>query len=110
MEIQARLAVSKEGREKRRVPWANRDPIIEIYRQEELMTRRLHVVDPSSGCKDSGDRCIWPEARRNVRFPDESFFSLPRTSRLAVSANTVVKGSVADNDKPTFRNSRFVTD
>ena len=48
VEIRARLAVSKEGREKRRVLWANRDAIIEIYRQAELMTRttgRLHVVD-----------------------------------------------------------------
>jgi hypothetical protein len=47
-EIRARLAASKEGREKRRVLWANRDAIIEIYRQAELMTRttgRLHVVD-----------------------------------------------------------------
>ena len=48
VEIRARLAASKEGREKRRVLWANRDAIIEIYRQAELMTRttgRLHVVD-----------------------------------------------------------------
>ncbi len=46
--IRARLAVSKEGREKRRVLWANQDAILEIYRQAELMTRttgRLHVVD-----------------------------------------------------------------
>jgi len=46
--IRARLAVSKEGREKRRVLWANQDAIIEIYRQAELMTQstgRLHVVD-----------------------------------------------------------------
>ena len=48
MEIRARLAASKEGREKRRVIWANRDAIIEIYRQAVVMTRttgRLHVVD-----------------------------------------------------------------
>jgi hypothetical protein len=46
--IRARLAVSKEGRDKRRVLWANQDAIIEIYRQAELMTQttgRLHVVD-----------------------------------------------------------------
>ena len=48
VEIRARLAASKEGREKRRVIWANQDALIEIYRQAELMTRstgRLHVVD-----------------------------------------------------------------
>jgi hypothetical protein len=47
-QIRARLAVSKEGREKRRVLWANQDTILDIYRQAELMTRttgRLHVVD-----------------------------------------------------------------
>ncbi len=47
-QIRARLAVSKEGREKRRVLWANQDAILDIYRQAELMTRitgRLHVVD-----------------------------------------------------------------
>jgi hypothetical protein len=46
--IRARLAVSKQGREKRRVPWANQDAILAIYRQAEYMTRttgRLHVVD-----------------------------------------------------------------
>ena len=46
--IRARLAVSKQGREKRRVLWANQDAILEIYRQAELMTNatgRLHVVD-----------------------------------------------------------------
>lgn len=46
--IRARLAVSKKGREKRRVRWANEDAIQEIYRQAELMTQttgRLHVVD-----------------------------------------------------------------
>ncbi|MGE0465342.1 MAG: hypothetical protein AB7P44_02715 [Steroidobacteraceae bacterium] len=46
--IRARLAVSKEGREKRRVLWANQDAILDIYRQAELMTQttgRLHVVD-----------------------------------------------------------------
>jgi hypothetical protein len=46
--IRARLAVSKEGREKRRVLWANQDAMDEIYRQAELMTQttgRLHVVD-----------------------------------------------------------------
>ena len=48
VEIRARLAASKEGREKRCALWANQDAIIEIYRQAELMTRttgRLHVVD-----------------------------------------------------------------
>jgi hypothetical protein len=47
-QIRARLAASKEGREKRRVLWANQDAILDIYRQAELMTRttgRLHVVD-----------------------------------------------------------------
>jgi hypothetical protein len=59
-DIRARLAASKEGRDKRRVPWANRDAIIEIYRQAELMTQttgRLHVVDhiiPLQGRKVSG--------------------------------------------------------
>jgi hypothetical protein len=46
--IRARLAVSKQGREKRRVLWANQDAIRAIYDQAELMTRttgRLHVVD-----------------------------------------------------------------
>jgi hypothetical protein len=46
--IRARLAVSKQGREKRRVLWANQDAILEIYRQAEIMTRttgRPHVVD-----------------------------------------------------------------
>ncbi len=46
--IRARLAVSKQGREKRRVLWANQDAILAIYRQAEFMTRttgRLHVVD-----------------------------------------------------------------
>jgi hypothetical protein len=48
VEIRGRLAASKEGREKRRVLWANPDAILEIYRHAELMTRttgRLHVVD-----------------------------------------------------------------
>lgn len=48
VEIRARLAASKEGREKRRVPWANLEAILEIYRQADLMTRttgRPHVVD-----------------------------------------------------------------
>ena len=58
--IRARLAVSKEGRDKRRVLWANQDAINEIYRQAELMTRatgRLHVVDhdiPLQGREVSG--------------------------------------------------------
>jgi hypothetical protein len=46
--IRARLSVSKQGREKRRVLWANQDAILAIYRQAEFMTRttgRLHVVD-----------------------------------------------------------------
>ena len=46
--IRARLAVSKQGREKRRVLWANQDAILEIYRQAEFMTQttgRQHVVD-----------------------------------------------------------------
>ena len=46
--IRARLAVSKQGREKRRVLWANQDAIRAIYDQAEFMTRttgRLHVVD-----------------------------------------------------------------
>jgi hypothetical protein len=58
--IRARLAVSKQGREKRRVLWANQDAINEIYRQAEEMTRttgRLHVVDheiPLQGDEVSG--------------------------------------------------------
>jgi hypothetical protein len=46
--IRARLAVSKQGREKRRVLWANQDAILEIYCQAEFLTKttgRLHVVD-----------------------------------------------------------------
>ena len=46
--IRARLTVSKQGREKRRVLWANQDAILEIYRRAEFMTRttgRPHVVD-----------------------------------------------------------------
>jgi hypothetical protein len=46
--IRARLTVSKQGREKRRVLWANQDAILEIYRQAEFKTRttgRMHVVD-----------------------------------------------------------------
>lgn len=46
--IRARLAVSKQGREKRRVLWANQDAILEFYRQAEVMTQttgRLYVVD-----------------------------------------------------------------
>ena len=46
--IRARLTVSKQGREKRRVLWANQDAILAVYRQAEFMTRttgRLHVVD-----------------------------------------------------------------
>jgi len=46
--IRARLAVSKQGRDKRRVLWANQDAILEIYRQAEFMTQttgRQHVVD-----------------------------------------------------------------
>ncbi|TLZ06450.1 MAG: hypothetical protein E6K39_10590 [Gammaproteobacteria bacterium] len=46
--IRARLAVSKQGREKRRALWANQDAILAIYLQAEIMTRptgRLHVVD-----------------------------------------------------------------
>ncbi len=59
-EIRARLAASKEGREKRRVLWANQDAILDIYRQAELITRttkRLHVVDhiiPLQGREVSG--------------------------------------------------------
>jgi len=48
VQIRARLAVSKQGREKRRVAWANQDAILEFYRHAEFMTRttgRLHVVD-----------------------------------------------------------------
>jgi hypothetical protein len=58
--IRARLAVSKAGRDKRRVLWANQDAINEIYRQAELLTRatgRLHVVDheiPLQGREVSG--------------------------------------------------------
>lgn len=46
--IRARLAVSKQGREKRRVLWANQDALLAIYRQAEVMTQttgRAHVVD-----------------------------------------------------------------
>jgi hypothetical protein len=59
-EIRARLAASKEGRDKRRVLWANQDAILDFYRQAELMTRttgRLHVVDhiiPLQGREVSG--------------------------------------------------------
>ena len=59
-EIRARLAASKEGREKRRALWANQDAILDFYRQAELMTRttgRLHVVDhiiPLQGREVSG--------------------------------------------------------
>jgi hypothetical protein len=45
--IRARLGVSKQGREKRRVLWANQDAILEIYRQAEFMsqtTGRQYVV------------------------------------------------------------------
>ena len=58
--IRARLAVSKQGREKRRVIWANQDAIRAIYDQAEFMTRtigRLHVVDhiiPLQGHEVSG--------------------------------------------------------
>jgi hypothetical protein len=58
--IRARLAVSKQGREKRRVLWADQDAINEIYRLAEEMTRttgRLHVVDheiPLQGDEVSG--------------------------------------------------------
>jgi hypothetical protein len=58
--IRARLAVSKQGREKRRVLWANQDAIRAIYDQAEFMTRttgRLHVVDheiPLQGDEVSG--------------------------------------------------------
>ena len=58
--IRARLAVSKQGREKRRVLWANQDAIRAIYDQAEFMTRttgRLHVVDhdiPLQGREVSG--------------------------------------------------------
>ncbi|MGE0557434.1 MAG: hypothetical protein AB7E73_05140 [Burkholderiales bacterium] len=48
VKIRARLTVSKQGREKRRVLWANQDAIHEIYRLAELMTQttgRPHVVD-----------------------------------------------------------------
>jgi hypothetical protein len=60
VEIRARLAASKEGREKRRVLWANRDAILEFYREAERMTvqtGRLHVVDhviPLQGRRVSG--------------------------------------------------------
>ncbi|MEO8313360.1 MAG: hypothetical protein ABI645_01070 [Pseudomonadota bacterium] len=60
VKIRARLAVSKQGREKRRVLWANQDAILAIYRQAEFMTRttgRVHVVDhviPLQGRKVSG--------------------------------------------------------
>lgn len=59
-EIRARLAVSKEKREKRRARWANQNAIVEIYRKAELMTRTtgiLHVVDhiiPLLGKRVSG--------------------------------------------------------
>jgi len=46
--IRARLAVSKQGREKRRALWANQNAIVEIYRQAELMTQTTgcrYVVD-----------------------------------------------------------------
>ncbi len=46
--IRARLAVSKQGREKRRVLWANQEAILAIYRHADFMTRttgRPHVVD-----------------------------------------------------------------
>jgi hypothetical protein len=58
--IRARLAVSKQGREKRRVLWANQDAIREMYDKAEFMTRttgRLHVVDheiPLQGEEVSG--------------------------------------------------------
>lgn len=58
--IRARLTVSKQGREKRRVAWANPEAILAIYRHAEYMTRttgRLHVVDhiiPLQGRKVSG--------------------------------------------------------
>jgi hypothetical protein len=60
VKIRARLAVSKQGREKRRVLWANQDAIRAIYDQAEFMTRttgRLHVVDheiPLQGRTGSG--------------------------------------------------------
>jgi hypothetical protein len=47
-EIRARLTISKQGREKRRVLWANQDAIIAIYRHAEFLTRttgRQYVVD-----------------------------------------------------------------
>jgi hypothetical protein len=46
--IRARLTVSKQGRERRRVQWANQDAIRAIYEHAEFMTRttgRPHVVD-----------------------------------------------------------------
>jgi hypothetical protein len=58
--IRARLTVSKHGREKRRVLWANQDAILAIYRQAEFMTQttgRPNVVDhiiPLQGRKVSG--------------------------------------------------------
>jgi len=39
--IRARLAVSKQGREKRRVLWANQDAILEIYRQAGIYTGKI---------------------------------------------------------------------
>lgn len=60
VKIRARLAVSKQGRDKRKVVWANQDAILEIYRQAEMMTRttgRRYVVDhiiPLQGRKVSG--------------------------------------------------------
>ena len=58
--IRARLTVSKQGREKRRVLWADQEAILAIYRQAELLTLttgRPHVVDhiiPLQGRKVSG--------------------------------------------------------
>jgi|ERR1700722_13275676 len=46
--LRARLTVSKQGREKRRVLWADQAAILAIYRQAEFMTLttgRQHVVD-----------------------------------------------------------------
>lgn len=46
--IRARLTVSKQGREKRRVLWADEEAILAIYREAERMTHltgRRHVVD-----------------------------------------------------------------
>ena len=58
--IRGRLTVSKQGREKRRVLWANQDAIRAIYDHAEFKTRttgRLHVVDheiPLQGREVSG--------------------------------------------------------